>query len=73
MALLNAFQLLADISTWRSELKTIALNNTPAIYGLVPPSDTHAQDRLEWVKAEAEKLINGSLFLRAGFDENVSN
>lgn len=43
------------------------------MYGLVAPSDTQAQDRLDWIKSGAEKLLHESVFLRGGFDENVGD
>ena len=65
-------QLLADISTWRSELKSIALSIAPTAYSLVPSQTLAPGERSQWVEAEAAKLLDESLFLRNGFDENVS-
>ena len=65
-------KLLADISTWRSELKSIALSIAPTAYSLVPSQTLAPRERSQWVKAEAAKLLDESLFLRNGFDENVS-
>jgi len=65
-------QLLADISTWRSELKSIALSITPTMYNLNPSHTLALRERLQWIEAKAIKLLDESLFLRNGFDENVS-
>jgi len=65
-------QLLADISTWRSELKSIALSIAPTAYNLNPSHTLALCERLQWIEAEAIKLLDESLFLRNGFDENVS-
>ncbi|KAN0078261.1 hypothetical protein V8E55_010318 [Tylopilus felleus] len=61
--------LLADITTWRSELKTIAVNVAPSAYSLMAPSDL--TDRLQWVKSKAVSLLDQSLFLQDGLDENA--
>lgn len=49
----------------------MAVNIAPALYGLLPPEDIRAEDRGEWIKSAADRLLRESHFLRGGLDENV--
>lgn len=69
-SLTHCFQLLGDMSTWRSELKKITIAHTPAAYDLTPPG-TVLQERTRWVEDAASNLLERSMFLRNGLDENV--
>ncbi|KIN99145.1 hypothetical protein M404DRAFT_155717, partial [Pisolithus tinctorius Marx 270] len=62
--------LLGDISTWRSELKSVTLATTPSVFNLIPPSDVAPRVHVQWIETAAAKLLDNSLFLRDGFDEN---
>jgi len=48
------------------------LSIAPTAYNLNPSHTLALRERLQWIKAEAIKLLDESLFLRNGFDENVS-
>ncbi|KAI6142015.1 hypothetical protein BKA82DRAFT_4361475 [Pisolithus tinctorius] len=64
------YGLLGDISTWRSELKSVMLATTPSAFNLIPPSDVAPRVHVQWIETAAAKLLDNSLFLRDGFDEN---
>ena len=64
-------QLLGDMSTWRSELKTTAFAVVPIAYNLIPPQDIAPREKAQWVQDSAARLLKDSLFLRDGLDELV--
>ncbi|KAG2133727.1 hypothetical protein DEU56DRAFT_950499 [Suillus clintonianus] len=60
--------LFEDLSTWRSDLKKIAISIAPSMYDIIPPSHIPPQERASWVQECAATLLEGSLFLRNGVD-----
>ena len=64
-------QLLSDMSTWRSELKTMAFAVVPIAYNLIPPQDIVPREKAQWVQDSAAQLLKDSLFLHDGLDELV--
>jgi hypothetical protein len=60
------------MSTWRSELKKIAVAHAPVAFNLVPPDAIAAQARGAWIENAASNLLQQSMFLRNGVDQNVS-
>lgn len=65
------FQLLGDMSTWRSELKKIAITHAPIAFSLTPPDAIAIPARAAWVENAASRLLENSVFLRNGIDDNV--
>lgn len=68
---LEVLQLLGDMSTWCSDLKTIAFTVCPVAYNLIHPQEIPPQGRAQWVQNSTAKLLIDSLFLQDGFDEQV--
>jgi len=66
------FQLYEDMSTWCSELKKMATSTAPSLYQLEPAPGVECPDRVTFVQDTATALLQQSLFLRDGVDENVS-
>jgi len=66
-------QLYEDLSTWCSELKKTAVSSTPLFYRLEPPPGVECHDRVAFIQEAAATLLNQSMFLRDGVDENVSS
>ncbi|KAF8431752.1 hypothetical protein L210DRAFT_3507708 [Boletus edulis BED1] len=62
-------QLLGDMSTWRSELKTVAFAVCPVAYNLIPPQEIPPREKVQWVQNSAAQLLADSFFLRGGFDQ----
>ncbi|KAG2134542.1 hypothetical protein DEU56DRAFT_756968 [Suillus clintonianus] len=60
--------LFEDLSTWRSDLKKIAISIAPSMYDIIPPSHIPPQERASWVQERAATLLKKSLFLRNGVD-----
>ncbi|KAG1899092.1 uncharacterized protein F5891DRAFT_1189906 [Suillus fuscotomentosus] len=58
-----------DLSTWRSNLKKIAISIMPSMYNLIPSAEVPPQARTAWVENTATELLDKSLFLRNGVDE----
>ncbi|KAG1723785.1 uncharacterized protein EDB91DRAFT_1255520 [Suillus paluster] len=58
-----------DLSTWRSDLKKIAISTVPSMYNLIPSADILPQARTAWVANTAMKLLDNSVFLHDGVDE----
>ena len=69
---LFVFQLYEDMSTWRSELKKTATSVVPSLYKLEPAPGVKCPDRVAFIQDAATTLLQQSLFLRDGVDENVS-
>ncbi|KAI6148127.1 hypothetical protein BKA82DRAFT_4015170 [Pisolithus tinctorius] len=44
----------------------------PSMFNLIPPSDVAPQVCVQWIETAATKLLDNSLFLQDGFDENIS-
>lgn len=65
-------QLLGDMSTWRSELKKVAIAHAPVAFNLLPPDAIAVPARAAWVENAASQLLQQSVFLRNGVDQNVS-
>ena len=63
-------KLLDDMSTWRGELKKMATNIARSFYNL--QSCPSKDDPVAYVERAAAELVKKSMFLRDGFDENVS-
>ncbi|KAF8425392.1 hypothetical protein L210DRAFT_3653179 [Boletus edulis BED1] len=61
--------LLGDMSTWRSELKTVAFAVCPVAYNLIPPQEIPPREKVQWVQNSAAQLLADSFFLRGGFDQ----
>ncbi|KAG2109534.1 hypothetical protein DEU56DRAFT_920304 [Suillus clintonianus] len=61
--------LFEDLSTWRSDLKKLAVTIAPSMYNLIPPPEVAAPDRAAWVQNAATVLLEDSLFLRNGMDD----
>ncbi|KAG1854493.1 hypothetical protein DFJ58DRAFT_914057 [Suillus subalutaceus] len=59
-----------DLSTWRSDLKKLAISIAPLSYSLLPPPSVPPQQRATWVENAAKNLLQGGLYLRFGIDEN---
>jgi hypothetical protein len=60
-------QIFGDFSTWRGEIKTIALTIFPTHYGkvLTPPRHmTSKSERTSYIKKRATELIKKASFLR---------
>ena len=60
------------MSTWRSEMKKVAVISTSLFYGLDPGTGVECSDRVAFAQNAATELLQQSLFLRDGTDENVS-
>ncbi|KAG1867087.1 hypothetical protein C8R48DRAFT_671962 [Suillus tomentosus] len=58
-----------DLSTWRSDLKKIAISIVPSMYNLIPSAEVPPQAHTAWVEDTATELLDESLFLRNGVDE----
>ncbi|KAG1846146.1 hypothetical protein C8R48DRAFT_779640 [Suillus tomentosus] len=58
-----------DLSTWRSDLKKIAISIVPSMYNLIPSAEVPPQARTAWVENAAAELLDQSLFLRNSVDE----
>ncbi|KAI6000183.1 hypothetical protein F5J12DRAFT_894937 [Pisolithus orientalis] len=56
-------ELLGDISTWCSELKSVVLETMPSVFNLIPPSDVAPWVHVQWIETTATKLLFNSLFL----------
>jgi len=63
--------LLDDVSTWRGELKKIAVSIACSFYKLQCYSSSE-DDPTAYVERTAATLLKKLMFLRDGFDENVS-
>ena len=63
-------QLYEDLSTWRSEMKKMAISVASTLYKLEPPTLESAQ-HVAYVQDTAASLLEHSMFLRDGLDENV--
>ena len=63
-------KLLDDMSTWRGELKKMATNIARSFYNL--QSCPSKGDPVAYVERAAAELVKKLMFLRDGFDENVS-
>ncbi|KAF8425725.1 hypothetical protein L210DRAFT_3653115 [Boletus edulis BED1] len=61
--------LLGDMSTWRSELKTVAFAVCPVAYNLIPPQEIPPREKVQWVQNSAAQLLADSFFLRGGFNQ----
>ncbi|KAG0698027.1 hypothetical protein DFH29DRAFT_1082051 [Suillus ampliporus] len=61
--------LFEDLSTWRSDLKKLAVAIAPSMYNLIPPPEVAVPDRAAWVQNAATVLLEDSLFLRNGMDD----
>ncbi|KAG1882344.1 hypothetical protein F4604DRAFT_1921484 [Suillus subluteus] len=57
-------------STWRSDLKKIVASIVPSMYNLIPPSHVPPQQRAAWVEEAAMKLLEDTIFLCNGVDDN---
>ncbi|KAF8440990.1 hypothetical protein L210DRAFT_873264 [Boletus edulis BED1] len=62
-------QLLGDMSTWHSELKTVAFAVCPVAYNLIPPQEILPREKVQWVQNSAAQLLADSFFLQGGFDQ----
>ncbi|KAI5995117.1 hypothetical protein EDD15DRAFT_2366042 [Pisolithus albus] len=59
-----------DMSTWRSEMKKAAIGSAPLLYQLEPAPGVKCPDHIAFVQDAAAALLQQSLFLRHGVDEN---
>jgi len=66
-------QLYEDLSTWCSELKKTAVSSTALFYRLEPPLGVECHDCVAFIQEATATLLNQSMFLRDGVDENVSS
>ncbi|KAI5981557.1 hypothetical protein F5J12DRAFT_900761 [Pisolithus orientalis] len=55
---------------FEDELKLVMLATTPSTFNLIPPSDVAPQVCVQWIETAATKLLDNSLFLQDGFNEN---
>ena len=60
------------MSTWRLEIKKVAVVSTALLYKLEPGTDVGCTDRVAFAQNAATELLQQSMFLRDGTDENVS-
>jgi len=58
------------MSTWRSEMKKVAISSSP-LYKLEPAPEVECDDHVAFAQDAAAALLNRSMFLRDGLDENV--
>ena len=56
---------------WCSELKKVTIALAPAAFNLIPPHSTPSQEWVAWVENTTSNLLDQSVFLRNGFDDNV--
>ncbi|KAG0700643.1 hypothetical protein DFH29DRAFT_1070019 [Suillus ampliporus] len=61
--------LFEDLSTWRSDLKKLAVTIAPSMYNLIPPPEVTAPDCAAWVQNTATVLLEDSLFLHNGMND----
>ena len=59
------------MSTWRSKLKKAAMSSS-SMYQLEPAPGAECHNRIAFAQNAAAVLLNQSMFLRDGLDENVS-
>ncbi|KAG2115110.1 uncharacterized protein F5147DRAFT_769572 [Suillus discolor] len=60
---------LVNLSTWRSDLKKIAISIMPSMYNLIPSAEVPPQAHTAWVENAAAELLDKSLFLCNSVDE----
>ncbi|KAG2360179.1 hypothetical protein BDR07DRAFT_1487298 [Suillus spraguei] len=52
-----------DLSTWHSNLKTIAVAIVPTMYNLIPSPEVPMQDHITWVQNATKELLDDLLYL----------